>query len=159
MYNSLVRSILEFGSLVWSNNYSTYLNDLNNVQYKFLKRIAYVTHCAISRDSFLLVQDSIGLVSLTIRRDLIDIMYVYDMLNNYINCPAILNLIGFRIPSRNTRNSDLFFIPKFKTNCGNNSFFVRALLKANKIPSDLDFFVLSRQDFKAKVLLFLNHRT
>jgi len=139
LYCSLVTSNLEFGSLIWSNNYSTYINDLNNIQYTFLKIIAYVSHCSISRDSFHLVQGSIDLKSLSIRRNLMDIIFVYDISNNYINCPEILNVIGFRIPIRNTCNSDLFYIPKFKTNCGNNFFFSRALLNSNKIFAVLDF--------------------
>ena len=104
-----------------------------------------------------MVQNSIGIDSLNIRRDLIDIMFVYDILNNNINCPAILNLIGFRIPSRFTRNTDLFLTPNFNTNSGKNSFFSRAIINANRISTVLDFFVLSRQVFKAKTLLFLNH--
>jgi len=64
LYTSLVRSNLEFGSLIWFNNYSTYSNELKNIQYKFLKRVAYTTHCIISRDSFLLVQNSIGILTL-----------------------------------------------------------------------------------------------
>ena len=84
-------------------------------------------------------------------------MFVYDILNNNINCPAILNLIGFRIPSRYTRNNDLFHTSNFNTNSGKNSFFSRAIINANRISIVLDFFVLSRQAFKAKTLLFLNH--
>jgi len=57
MYCSLVGSNLEFGSLFWSNDYSTYLNDLDNIQYKFVKRIAYISNCSISRDSLHLVQN------------------------------------------------------------------------------------------------------
>lgn len=43
----------------------------------------------------------IGIDSLSIRRDFIDIMFTYDISNSYINFPAIFNLIGFRILSRN----------------------------------------------------------
>ena len=96
---------------------------------------------------------------LNIRRDLIDIMFVCDILNNNINCKAILNLIGFRISSRFTRNSDLFYSPNFNTNSGKNSFFSRAIINANRISTVLDFFVLTRQVFKSKTLLFLNHST
>jgi hypothetical protein len=49
-----------------------------------------------------------------------DIILIYDILNDFIICADILNLIGFRIPNRNTRNLDLFYIPKFNTNSGKN---------------------------------------
>jgi len=76
---------------------------------------------------FHLVQNSIGLESLSIRRDLMDIMFVYyDILNNYINCPEILNLIGFRIPIVEILVipiCSIYLFRKFKTNCGNKFLF------------------------------------
>lgn len=41
-----------------------------------------------------------------------DIMFIYDVLNNFVSCPDILYLIGFIIPSRSTCNIALFHIPK-----------------------------------------------
>lgn len=37
LYYSLMRSVLEFGPLIWSSDYSTYKTDLDNVQLNFLK--------------------------------------------------------------------------------------------------------------------------
>lgn len=31
VYSSLVGSILEFGSIIWINNYLSYINDINNI--------------------------------------------------------------------------------------------------------------------------------
>lgn len=39
LYFSLVMSHLELGSMVWSPNYALYINQVENVQYKFLKLI------------------------------------------------------------------------------------------------------------------------
>lgn len=86
VYSSLVRSNLEFSSLIWSSNYITHADDLNNIQYTFLKTIAYVTHSTISGDTFHVVRDSTGL---SIRRDTIDILLVSDVLNNYASCPEV----------------------------------------------------------------------
>lgn len=74
-----------------------------------------------------MVQDSIGLDSFPIMRDLIKTMFDYDVFNDYIKCLEVLNLIGLTTPVRNIRNSDLFRILKLKTNCGKNLFFTRAL--------------------------------
>jgi len=79
-------------------------------------------------------------------------MLVYDILNNLVDCPDLLSEIGFRAPCRNTRNLDHFVIPKYNTNSGNDTFFLRTLILANKISSELDFFVLSRNVFKFKAL-------
>lgn len=40
LHCSLVRPTLDYGSIIWSQDLSTYINDLELVQYKFLKRIA-----------------------------------------------------------------------------------------------------------------------
>ena len=82
LYMSLVRSNLEFGSLIWFCNYSKYINDLDNVQYKFLKRIAYVSNIHITRDTVNVVENFLSLDSLSVRPKLADIMLVYDILNN-----------------------------------------------------------------------------
>jgi len=37
LYFSLVRSHIEFGAIVWSLNYALYINQVGNVQNKFLK--------------------------------------------------------------------------------------------------------------------------
>jgi len=75
-----------------------------------LKRIAHISpgYCPVSKDSFSSVQDSIGLDSLSVRRDLLDTVFVCDVLNNVVDCPEILHLNGFRISGRFTRNSHSF---------------------------------------------------
>jgi hypothetical protein len=55
-------------------------------------------------------------------------MLVYDILNNFIECPELLYEIDIRILCRNTRNLDLFVIPNFKTISGNNTFLFEKLL-------------------------------
>jgi len=109
---SLVRSNLEFGSIIWSSNYSKYINELDNVQYKFLKRISYITNIHTTRDTVNIIENFLSLDSLNIRCQIADIMLVYDILNNLIDCPDLLSKIGFRVPCTNTRNMDLFVIPK-----------------------------------------------
>jgi hypothetical protein len=81
LYTSLVRSNLDFGSVIWSCIYSTYINDLDNVKYTFLKRISYLSNIPLSRDSLHLTQDYIGLVLLSLRHKLIDVMFVYDLID------------------------------------------------------------------------------
>ncbi|KAF0682225.1 Uncharacterized protein FWK35_00037378, partial [Aphis craccivora] len=98
LYISLVRSNLEFGSIIWSSNYSKYINELDNVQFKFLKRISYITNIHITRDTVNTIENYLSLDSLNIRRQIADIMLVYDILNNLIDCPDLLSEIGFRVP-------------------------------------------------------------
>jgi hypothetical protein len=57
LYCSLVRSHTEFGSIIWAQNCTDKL--FENVQYKFLKSIAFCLNLPISRESFTLVANSI----------------------------------------------------------------------------------------------------
>lgn len=88
---SLVRSNLKFGSLIWSANYSKYILEFDNVQNKFLKRISYITVIHIIRDTVNIIEHFLSLDSLNIRRQIADIMLVYDILNNLIDCPDPLS--------------------------------------------------------------------
>lgn len=70
LYYSLVHSVLEFGSVIWSQSVSTYVNDLENMQYRFLKGIACITNVPIFRDFYILVHNLVNLDSLLLRRQL-----------------------------------------------------------------------------------------
>jgi hypothetical protein len=48
LFFSLVRSHLEFGSVVWSPSYSSYKKVIEKVQYKFLKLICYKLNISIT---------------------------------------------------------------------------------------------------------------
>ena len=97
-----------------------------------------------------LLQDSIGVHQLEVRRNLADIMFIFNILNGFIICPKILALINFRIPRKNTRNLDLFKIPFYKTKIGTKSFLPRALFLPNIISATLDFLNMSHYTFKAR---------
>jgi hypothetical protein len=44
LYTSLVKWNLDFGLVIWSCTYLTYMNDIENVQYKYLKRISLMSN-------------------------------------------------------------------------------------------------------------------
>lgn len=99
----------EFGSIIWAQNYTDKL--VENVQYKFLKSIAFRLNLPISRDSFSLVANSIYIQPCEVRRKLSDVMFIYDLLNNYIDCSDLLSKISFYTHSYSIRNSCLFYVP------------------------------------------------
>jgi len=160
LYCSLERSSLEFSSLIWSQNLSTYFNELDIVQYKFLKRDAYINNIPISRESFDTAQISIGLDTLSVRRQLADVLFIYDLLNGNIDCRYLLEQLGIRVPSYFSKSKELFIIPYHKNKSGADSFFSRALIIANNISTldSIDFFSTTRVNFKYNALLFLRNR-
>lgn len=101
----------------------------------------------ISKDSIMPVQNVLNLVSLHLRRQLFNIMYVYYLLSYNIICPGLLAQVSFRILSYNSRNQDLFGIPSFKFKSNNDSSFVKFLKLANFVSLALDFFNTTRDTF------------
>lgn len=108
-----------------------------------------------SRDSIIPIQESLDLDSLSLRRNLTDIMFIFDIINGFILCPELLVMIGLRISRLYTRNLDLFVIPHYRTNSGAFSFLPRALRLANLISHHLDFFNSTRVNFKLNTVLLL----
>lgn len=66
-----------------------------------------VSYCAILR-----------LDSLSTRHKLTDVMFIYNILNNLIECFELLLEIGSCVPGRNTKNLDLFVVPNYSTTSG-----------------------------------------
>jgi len=87
LYYSLVRSHLEFGSIVWSPHYFSYTSLIDNVQYKFLKLLCFKLNIPIIRESYKLQISQLGIVSCDLRRNVADIMLLYDLLNGLIYSP------------------------------------------------------------------------
>jgi len=108
LYCSLGKSHTEFGSMIWAQNFTDKLNE--NVQLKFFKAIAFRLNLLISRESFSLAADTIDIQPCEIRRKLSDVLFIYDLLNNYINCPDLLSKIGI-CTHNSIKNSLLFFVP------------------------------------------------
>lgn len=98
LYCSLIRSLLVYASLIWYQNLSINKKYLDNVQYTFLKRLAFLTNVPISRYSFYTVQELTGIDSLNLKRKFADVSLGFDLSNVIIICPKSLTQISFHIP-------------------------------------------------------------
>ena len=156
LYFSLVRSHLEFGSMVWSPNYALYINQLENVQYKFLKLTCNKLNLTIDRDSYHFQSTYLGVSLCEIRRSVADLMFLYDLLNGNIDSSELLSMVGFNFKNHGTRSHNIFVVPSYTTNYSSASFFPRVLTLANSVACKIDFFFMSRQVFKHNVYLALH---
>src|SRR5699024_9882429 len=98
LYNSLVRSILEYNSVVWSPYYVTHTDRLEAVQLHFLKFIKYkLSQQNIYFDQLSLVADYVSLSSLQKRRNFLKLCFVFKAPRARTGCSistssTILNL-------------------------------------------------------------------
>lgn len=147
LYNSLIRSQLEYAVPIWNPYFKKYSSIIERVQYKFLRKVNYI--CCRSHLHYDQLLSKFKLLSLDSRRLLLSVMYLYSILNNKIDCIDILSQFNFLVPRNymNRRVCSTFSIEKCRTCAGERAPLNRLLLIFNKYFNHLDF-TLSQSSFK-----------
>ena len=153
LYNSLVRSQLEYCSIIWRPHYATHSLRLERVQKRFLW---YLSHQANINKSIFSYNDRLkyfNMITLGQRRDLLDIMFLYKLLRNKIDCPNLLDKINFRIPYRHPRKPISLLVPPIKkTVFGANTVIPRLCKLYNKTCDSIDINADTLTSFKSSVI-------
>jgi hypothetical protein len=144
LYNSFVRSILEYGSTVWNPQYKKHIVCIENLQSKFNKYINFKCKSELNDP----VRGNVSLYNRRIERDM---MFLFKLLHNEIDSPYLLSCIGFRCPRMGSRNRKLFNIPLAKTNYVANSVMYRLCNTFNENFPNIDIFDISRYKFKTEI--------
>lgn len=145
IFNSLVRSILEYASIVWNPTYTIHSQKLELVQRVFTKYLAYVNPGISHRVPYENRLEFFGMDSLFNRRRLLDVLFLHKLLSSKIECSDLLNRVSLNVPFHPPRYpiTKVFSLPLCRTNVGQHSPLVRVMSEFNlfnaKIP-DLDIF-------------------
>ena len=149
-----VRSILEYGCVIWGGAADTHLKRADKIQHKFL--IWLCARCRVQNVS-LEYSDLLrhfGMASLSARRLQYDILFIRNIHNHKIDSPYLLEAFPLAVPPRVHRHWTLFNVPFARTNTIKSSMFVRIprvcnrFLDANR---DVDVWNTSLADFKKRV--------
>ena len=110
LYFALVRSKLEYGSLIWYPYYDIYKNSLERVQRRFLKFLAFKLDGTYPERgcNHANLLSRFNLLSLEHRRITASLIFLFKLLHNLIDSPALLSQVLFHIPRLNSRQ-DLTF--------------------------------------------------
>ena len=132
LYNSYVRSRLEFCSQVWNPSSATSITKLERVQKRFLKTMSYKGRVMYANFSYEELCVHFNLKTLQSRRNIADLVFLNKLLCNQINSPYLTSQVPLRVPRRILRDK-----PTFSTEsrllCRKDTFFPRALSLSNSL--------------------------
>lgn len=119
LFNTLVRTKLEYASFIWQPIYSRHKQRLESVQRRFYKFLSYREEGVYpprGTDHAVLL-NRFGAVSLADRRGLQAVSFLYNLVHGSIDCPYLLEKVNFYVPRPNMRTRPLFYLVPRRNNC------------------------------------------
>ncbi|CAH2108734.1 unnamed protein product [Euphydryas editha] len=157
LFYSLVRSRLEYCSLVWSPYKKIHTTRLESVQKRLLRQLSY--RFKLKLNSYDEGLRYFNINSLQNRREILAMTFLYKVLNNEIDCPDIFSKFAFHVPPRIPRHPcNLLEVRVYRTDLGKNSPVPRLSRLYNSISTknlNIDICHDKLPQFKRKVLDYL----
>ncbi|XP_048477767.1 uncharacterized protein LOC125488663 [Plutella xylostella] len=164
IFNSLVRSKLEFNAVVWSPYEAKYTLMLEKIQNKFLRFYymklygVYPGYPALYPTLFVL-----GMVDynrLEVRRDLTIVSYLFKLLRGRESNSVILQQLNLTVPRDYLRRrlNRTFDVPNGRTNLLRQAPLTRAIRLLNAIDSNIDIFYCSLSEFTKAALYIIGYK-
>lgn len=155
IYNCLVRSMLEYGSIVWRPHYANHILRIERIQKRFLWHLTFAEGEAKVIRSYDARLKRFGIGNLDRRRDLLDLAFLFKIFRNMVNCPQLLSKFNFKIPHRFPRYKikNILSAPRRKTRLGAYSPVPRLCNLYNKLSDYLDVHLDSIHKFKRCILI------
>lgn len=155
LYNSYVRSSLEYCSVTRNPFYDVYKKRLESIQKRFLWHLAFSCNIAKTVRSYPARLKHFHMNSLSERRRLLDMLFLYKLVNGTLDVPELLSLLCFSAPKMFTRASRLnvFKNLNYYTNLGKNAPLNRLITELNRLSSkySMDLFTDSVRSFKQAI--------
>lgn len=141
LYQSFVRSLLEYASVIWCPYYNINIARIEAVQKRFLRFAlrGLPWSDVYNLPSYQSRLRLIDLESLENRRMIAKVVFLHRVLNSDIDSPGILNCLNINVPSANLRNNRFFTITHSRTNYGRSSSLNGLLLIYNANADLIDF--------------------
>ena len=127
VYNSNVRSILEYCSVIWGGAARCHLVRVERVQHKFLMWLANNTEPASPSLDYAQLLTFYGVQPLQARRQQCDVLFLCKIFRGLVDSSHLLESFTFHVSPRFTRGSrtTLFHIPSCRVNAVASGIFSR----------------------------------
>jgi hypothetical protein len=113
---ALVRSKLEYASVVWNSITSTDASKLERIQQRFATLCFYCFFPQVRYCCTLALQ-KLNLHNLRMRRHRLDAVFLTQIYSGSKFCPSVLETVGLRVPPRRIRDFALFSVCSSCKNC------------------------------------------
>lgn len=162
LYNALVRSHLEFACTVWSPLYAVHSQRIECIQRAFTRHIAYISQGISHRAPYEDRLSFFKMNSLRNRRVVLDLKFLFKILNGFVDCPGIREQLSITVPRQCPRYPiTKTFCPRFsRTNLGQFSPINRLMTEYNNLNNrlgDVDIFHMSLAKFSQLLADFFNN--
>ena len=130
-YCANVRSILEYGSVIWGGAAATHLARLESIQHKFMMWLCCrcrIADVPLRNDA---LQRRFDIVPLSKRREQHDLMFIRNIHRHTIDSSYLLEKMPLAVPVRHTRRHSLFHVPYARVNTVKCGLFVRLPVMCN----------------------------
>ncbi|CAI6354263.1 unnamed protein product [Macrosiphum euphorbiae] len=116
LYTSLVRSILEYASVLWSPYTQKDIQRIERVQNRFFEFAGYVLKITHTPHDYSSVSKFLNLSNLEIRRNMLDIRFLNNLVLGETDASSLLERVKFHIPRNGSRSKIMFEISTRRTN-------------------------------------------
>ena len=118
LFFALVRSRLEYGSLIWYPVYKVHINYIESVQRRFLKFAYYLQNHNYPQRGYdqSLLLSKFNFNSLKTRGVILTIKFLVNLVKGQIDCPYLFEKLSFLVPRTNSRQSFTFYCGTSRTN-------------------------------------------
>lgn len=148
LYNSYVRSKLEYSSVVWSPYYTKFELILERVQFKYLKLKYFMKQGVyVNTLSYVELMVMYDCDSLKFRRIRAQQVYLHKLLNSQVDDCYFLFRVPFAVPHLSTRQNVAFYVETPRTNAIIRSPLYSMCMNHNRFMNDLDLFLLPLRSY------------
>lgn len=156
LFNSLVRSKLEFASTVWNPQYTVNSQRIERLQRSFTRHLAFYSTGISHKATYDLRLKHFNMISLYNRRILLDVTFLKKLLSGEIDCNELTSNINLNIPYRYPRHTitNIFYVTVCRTNVLKHSPLPRICSEYNRVSeliNEIDIFHDSGASLRKKL--------
>jgi hypothetical protein len=153
LFQSFVRSKLEYASIVWFPHHAVHIASIEHLQRRFLKYLCFREdgrYPPIGYSQTILLE-RFSFKTLSERNKLMNLLFLYKILHNLIDCCSLLSQINFCVGKHSitTRSKNLFYLSTPRTDFLKFSPLNNMLNISNSVGDLVDLFSCSIEVLKS----------